>query len=185
MKQQHIRRSSRDLQSARRPSASIACTLDLRVQAMGTRRRFRASQKVKKQAGTRAQALARAIRGLRDPRQFDDLAALLASLGSIHRLRILYRLLEAPASYRQLQLLTGLQAGPVYHHVDALRAAGLVGPKRRDVYQLTEWGVQMVLAAGLLMKINRSKRLWTGWEVQKLEQTVATAPAPRPLRKVS
>jgi hypothetical protein len=60
-----------------------------------------------------------------------------------------------------------------------------VGPKRRDVYQLTEWGVQLVLAAGLLLKINRSKRLWTGWDARNLEGSVATAPAPRPLRKVS
>jgi DNA-binding HxlR family transcriptional regulator len=69
----------------------------------------------------------------------------LAAFGSVHRLRILTGLLEGPATYRWLQRRTSLKAGPLYHHVNELRLAGLVGPRERDTYVLTRAGRNALL----------------------------------------
>jgi hypothetical protein len=75
------------------------------------------------------------------------LAAVLAALGSPHRLRVLLKLLEGPGTYRSLRKVTRLRAGPLYHHIGHLRLAGLIGPKERDLYRLTRAGRNTLLAA--------------------------------------
>ncbi|UCG16895.1 MAG: winged helix-turn-helix transcriptional regulator [Phycisphaerales bacterium] len=87
-----------------------------------------------------------------------ELAGVLAALGSRHRLRIMLKLLEGAATYRTLQKVAGLQAGPLYHHIAQLRLAGLIGPKQRDLYQLTRAGRDVLLAALLLGPLARDRR---------------------------
>ena len=54
------------------------------------------------------------------------------------------------ATYADLKAATQLQPGPLYHHINGLRLAGLIGPKTRGRYVLTEMGVQAALAARVL-----------------------------------
>jgi hypothetical protein len=87
-----------------------------------------------------------------------ELAALLAALASEHRLRILGKLLEGAATYRSLQKVTGLKAGPLYHHIANLRLASLVAPKQRDLYELTRAGRNALLAALVLGPLAKDRR---------------------------
>jgi len=87
------------------------------------------------------------------------LAGVLAALGSVHRLTILAQLLEGPATYRALRRRTSLRAGPLYHHINQLRLAGLVGPKARDTYVLTRAGRNAVLAALAMQSLVKDTRL--------------------------
>ena len=90
--------------------------------------------------------------------QVARLAGALAALGSVHRVQILAKLLEGPGTYRTLQKVTRLKAGPLYHHVAQLRLAGLIGPKQRDLYDLTRGGRNLVLVALTLPKLIRDRR---------------------------
>jgi DNA-binding HxlR family transcriptional regulator len=74
-------------------------------------------------------------------------ARILGVLGSRHRLRILGALAGGGATYRGLVKTTGLAAGPLYHHVNQLRLAGLVRPKERDLYEITPKGTRCLLMA--------------------------------------
>jgi len=87
------------------------------------------------------------------------LAGVLAALGSVHRLTILAQLLEGPATYRALGRRTSLKAGPLYHHINQLRLAGLVGPKARDTYVLTRAGRNAVLGALAMGSLVKDTRL--------------------------
>ena len=91
-------------------------------------------------------------------RQAARLAGVLAAVGSPHRLKILVKLLEGPATYRSLQRTTRLKAGPLYHHIGQLRLAGLIGPKQRDLYDLTRGGRNLVLVALTLPSLVRDRR---------------------------
>ena len=86
-----------------------------------------------------------------------ETASLLASMSNPHRLVILHRLLQGPATYRQLQATCKLKAGPLYHHISSLRLAGLVGPKTRDYYELSEVGLRLTLLSGLVPKLARAR----------------------------
>ena len=86
---------------------------------------------------------ARVIRGV-DPA---GLARLLAAIAHGQRLIILFKLLACEATHQALARATGLKAGPLYYHLRELRAAGLIGPKVRDLYVLTPAGARLVLAA--------------------------------------
>jgi DNA-binding transcriptional ArsR family regulator len=76
-----------------------------------------------------------------------DLARILAAIAHPQRLTILFRLLACEATHQVLARATGLKAGPLYYHLRELRAAGLIGPKVRDLYILTPIGTRLVLAA--------------------------------------
>ncbi len=93
-------------------------------------------------------------------RDIEALAPVLDAFGSLHRLRILACLLEGPTAYRMLQKRTALTAGPLYHHVNQLRLAGLVAPKARDTYLLTRAGrnALLVMLALLPLLKDRSPR---------------------------
>jgi predicted transcriptional regulator len=86
----------------------------------------------------------------------------LAAVGHEQRARILRKLLDGPATYRALQRLTKLKAGPLYHHVNQLRLNGLILPKQRDLYELTRGGrnvILAVLALGSLIRDGRRRPL--------------------------
>lgn len=90
----------------------------------------------------------------------EPLAQVLAALGSSHRLSMMACLLEGPATYRSLQRRTGLQAGPLYHHINQLRLANVIGPKSRDTYALTRAGrnaLLVALALGPLLDDSRQR----------------------------
>ena len=81
-----------------------------------------------------------------------------AALGHPQRLRILVKLLDAPGTYQSLMKLTKLGAGPLYHHINQLRMAGLILPKQRDLYELTRGGRNVILTAMALEPLMRDKR---------------------------
>jgi DNA-binding HxlR family transcriptional regulator len=83
----------------------------------------------------------------------DRVAPMMGVLGSRHRLQILGRLAGGAATYRGLVKSTGLSAGPLYHHVNQLRLAGLVRPKERDLYEITPRGLRCLLMAAALGRI--------------------------------
>ena len=70
-----------------------------------------------------------------------------AAIGHVSRARILTKLLEGPATYAALQRATKLKAGPLYHHINQLRLAGLILPKQRDLYELTRGGRNLAAVA--------------------------------------
>ncbi len=81
-----------------------------------------------------------------------------AALGHPQRLRILAKLLGSPGTYQSLMKLTKLGAGPLYHHINQLRMAGLILPKQRDLYELTRGGRNVILTALALEPLMRDKR---------------------------
>jgi DNA-binding transcriptional ArsR family regulator len=85
-------------------------------------------------------------------------ARVLAAMGHPVRLKIMRKLLDGPATYATLRRLTRLQAGPLYHHVGALRLAGLIMPKERDLYELTRGGRNGILVAMTLVAVGRDRR---------------------------
>ena len=74
----------------------------------------------------------------------------MAAAGHSMRLMILGRLLEGPATYQSLKHATKLKPGPLYHHINQLRLAGLILPKQRDLYELTRGGRNLVIALALI-----------------------------------
>ncbi len=87
-----------------------------------------------------------------------EAARMLAALGHPVRLAIMRKLLDGPATYAAMRKLTRLAAGPLYHHVGALRLAGLLMPKQRDLYELTRGGRNMILLAMTLPVVGRDRR---------------------------
>jgi DNA-binding transcriptional ArsR family regulator len=86
------------------------------------------------------------------------LAAVLAACGHPARLAILKGLLGDTGSHARFQKLTGLKAGPLYHHLNQLRLAGLLHCDRRDVYQLSRLGHDLAVVAKLLMRLGGRRR---------------------------
>lgn len=82
----------------------------------------------------------------------------LAAAGHAQRLAILALLVEGPATYRALQRLTKLKAGPLYHHVHQLRMAGLILPKQRDLYELTRGGRNLMMVVVAVAPLVRDAR---------------------------
>lgn len=82
----------------------------------------------------------------------------LAAVGHVQRIKLMGKLLEGPATYQALQRVTKLQAGPLYHHINQLRLAGLILPKQRDLYELTRGGRNLILAAVVLGPLIRDPR---------------------------
>ncbi len=82
----------------------------------------------------------------------------MGALASRHRVKLMLKLLEGPATYAALRRAARLQAGPLYHHVAQLRTAGLVMPKERDLYELTRAGRNVLLVAAALSGLAVDKR---------------------------
>ena len=102
-------------------------------------------------AGTKT-LVSRHITGLR------RVCRALAAVGHLQRGKILLKLLEGPGTYQSLRAVTGLKAGPLYHHVNQLRLAGLVLPKQRDLYELTRGGRNLIVAAMALEPLTQDTR---------------------------
>lgn len=81
----------------------------------------------------------------------ERLATLVAGMAHKVRAAILMYLLGGPATHKALVARTGLDGGPLYHHLRELRSAGLIGPKQRDVYDLTRQGRRAILT-GLVLE---------------------------------
>ena len=90
----------------------------------------------------------------------------LAALGNTVRARILVKLLREKATYNDLQKATKLQAGPLYHHINQLRMAGLIGPKQRDTYELTRGGRNLIMIIAAAAPLIRNGRLRPGGKQQ-------------------
>ncbi len=87
------------------------------------------------------------------------LGTALAAMGHPVRIKILTMLLDGPGVYRSLQKVTGLKPGPLYHHVNQLRLAGLIGPKQRDLYELTRAGRNLLMVTLALEPLLKDRRL--------------------------
>ena len=48
---------------------------------------------------------------------------------------------------------TGLKGGPLYHHVNQLRLAGLVRPKERNLYEITPAGTKWLMLGAAMAKM--------------------------------
>ena len=81
-----------------------------------------------------------------------------AAAGHPTRAKLLGKLVDGPATYRALQTATKLAAGPLYHHINQLRLAGLILPKQRDLYELTRGGRNLVAAMAALEPLLRDGR---------------------------
>lgn len=101
---------------------------------------------------------ARTVKRWGNPRTMRRWAQVCECMSSTHRIRILVKLFEGPATYQSLCKTTELKAGPLYHHIGVLRTAGMVGPKLRDMYELTRGGRNLVLAALPLSKMVSDRR---------------------------
>ena len=99
-----------------------------------------------------------ARRGKRIPQVTERTCGALAAAGHLQRAALLRKLLEGPATYRALQKVTKLKAGPLYHHINQLRLAGLILPKQRDLYELTRGGRNLILAITVIGPMIRDGR---------------------------
>ena len=82
----------------------------------------------------------------------------LAAVGHTARVRLLAKMLEGPATYRALHRVSKLKPGPLYHHINQLRLAGLILPKQRDLYELTRGGRNLILTVIVLGPLLRDGR---------------------------
>jgi len=82
----------------------------------------------------------------------------LGALGHRVRTQILDILMDGPATYQTLVRATRQKAGPLYHHVNSLRLAGLVLPKQRDLYELTRGGRNLIVVGSLLARLVKDPR---------------------------
>ena len=82
----------------------------------------------------------------------------LAAAGHETRIKILLKLLSGPATYRAVQRVTKAPPGPLYHHINQLRLAGLIRPKQRDLYELTRGGRNLVLGIAALTPLVTDRR---------------------------
>jgi len=109
--------------------------------------------------GGGAMARARAARKLTTPAKLKRLAEVVSAVASPHRLTILAKLLEGPATYQALIKASGLKVGPLYHHINQLRLASLVAPKERDLYRLTRAGQNVLLAMLAMLPLTTDTRV--------------------------
>lgn len=81
------------------------------------------------------------------------LAEVLSAMGHVVRLQILSYLLAGPADYSALSRATDMRSGPLYFHLQQLRVAGLIGPRKRDSYTLTRRGTIVTIVLGAMSKV--------------------------------
>ncbi len=80
------------------------------------------------------------------------------ALGHVQRMKIIRKLLDGPTTYQAVRRLTKLKPGPLYHHVNQLRLAGLILPRQRDLYELTRAGRNMMLGMMALAPLTHDSR---------------------------
>ena len=94
----------------------------------------------------------------RRPRLNKQVYVAMAAAGHEVRAKLMLKLLDGPAIYRALKRVTKLEAGPLYHHINQLRLAGLILPKQRDLYELTRGGRNLILAMMVLDRAVHDRR---------------------------
>ena len=162
------RRSARSRRTRRRPArpktaARAGMVVELAVRVRGVaepdQRRVRLAGTVRSSGKSRSacglrqqQAAARRLVAGNRPA---ELARLLAAIAHPQRIAVLKLLLAGEAIHKALAKATSLKAGPLYYHIRELRAAGLIGPKIRDLYRLTRRGRRVILAVLALERIAR------------------------------
>ncbi len=131
-------------------NASDKCSQELNISLAGPRPKTRgnASKKPIRQSSTTKSVAKNAT----------EAVSSLAACAHPMRARILAKLLDGPTVYRDLQSLTKLKPGPLYHHVNQLRLAGLLRPKERDLYELTRGGRNLILIAAAANKLIHDSR---------------------------
>ncbi len=151
--------TTRKRSSKNRLGTGFACSISIVQAVEGKGREVSTSVEsmISERRGGGPRERSTAARNLVKGLNLEKIAASLGSLASTHRLTIVHRLMEGPAGYGQLREATKLQAGPLYHHIGFLRLAGVVGPKSRDVYELTESGRRLALLSVLVPKLLRSR----------------------------
>ena len=106
-------------------------------------------------------------------------ASLLRALASAHRLRIVHRLGVAPCEVNELARELGLSQAAASQHLAAMRAVGLVEPRRdgRTVrYQLTD--DEILAACGLMRAVLLRRLSRLGDLATAFREPVATVAAP-------
>lgn len=71
----------------------------------------------------------------------------LTALGNAERIEVLLALAAGRSSHAELAAWTGLRPGPLYHHLNRLRLAGMLAVSRRNDYELTRRGREALLTA--------------------------------------
>ncbi|MCD6357276.1 MAG: winged helix-turn-helix transcriptional regulator [Thermoproteales archaeon] len=74
----------------------------------------------------------------------------LGPLTNENRVKILLSLLEGPKTASELAQETGLEGGPLYHHLKELMLAGYVDSPERGKYVLTSGGCMVIRVAAAL-----------------------------------
>lgn len=81
-------------------------------------------------------------------------ASFCMALANEHRINILKALSEQELSTAQLTGFTGLEGGPLYHHIKELIKARFVHQKGRSCYQITQEGLDALLTVAALNRRN-------------------------------
>lgn len=76
------------------------------------------------------------------------------ALANEHRIKILKKLANREQTAAQLAEHTGLEGGPLYHHIKELITARFVTQRERNCYQVTREGLDAILAVGALNRRN-------------------------------
>jgi len=78
---------------------------------------------------------------------------ILSSLANENRVKILLSLLKGPKTASELSKETGLEGGPLYHHLKELMLAGYIESPERGKYVLTPRGCMTIRAIAALALI--------------------------------
>ena len=92
------------------------------------------------------------------PRLNKRVCVAMAAAGHEVRGKLMLKWLDGPATDLALKRVTKLEAGPLYHHINQLRLAGLILPKQRDLYELTRGGRNLILAMMVLDRAVHDRR---------------------------
>lgn len=87
------------------------------------------------------------------PRMIERSELLHTALANRHRVRLLARLVAAPATYAALKSSSKLQPGPLYHHLRQLERAGMIRIRQRNQYEITRGGRSAYVLSGAMLKL--------------------------------
>lgn len=89
-----------------------------------------------------------------------------AALANEHRIKILKALAGQEQTTAQLSEFTGLEGGPLYHHLKELITARFVQQRERSCYKITREGLDALLTVGALNRRNTwgQTEIWQGGE---------------------
>lgn len=141
--------------SARSSRSTPRCTATVRIEETARRATDRAAQTIRVRVQIDPDTTAGATWSSSEQGR---LSTVLAAAGHTARLTMLRLLLTGPATYQAVRRATKLKPGPLYHHINQLRLAGLILPKQRDLYELTRAGRNLVLVSMAIPKLVTDRR---------------------------